>query len=192
MTTQWVFSEIAGITERNIHILKTRFSAYSEQQMAWKPNDDTWSLNEIFAHLTAYAGFYHPVFIDKIEKTRFRTPREQFISSPLGKSAWASMKLGNAKNVKRRFNAPRLYNPTVNTELVSGNETEKLLNGQRDLLGILEKAIYINIRKAKVPIAISKIVRLRIGDALLFVAYHNERHMQQAMNLSKHAKFPKK
>jgi hypothetical protein len=39
-------------------------------------------------------------------------------------------------------------------------------------------------------ISISKIIRLRLGDALLFVVYHNERHVQQAKNLLKHPKFP--
>jgi hypothetical protein len=60
------------------------------------------------------------------------------------------------------------------------------------LLQILDLAAGVNIRKVKVPISISKIVRLRLGDALLFVAYHNERHIQQAINLMKLAQFPKK
>jgi len=57
---------------------------------------------------------------------------------------------------------------------------------------IAESAATVNLRKVKVPISISKIVRLRLGDALLFVAYHNERHMQQMLNLKKHPNFPKK
>ena len=48
------------------------------------------------------------------------------------------------------------------------------------------------LKKVKVPISISKLVRLRLGDALLFVAYHNDRHMEQALNLTKNAQFPKK
>jgi hypothetical protein len=43
-----------------------------------------------------------------------------------------------------------------------------------------------------VPIALSKLIRFRLGDVLLFVAYHNERHMQQAINIMKLPKFPKK
>src|SRR5690606_19371681 len=139
-----------------------------------------------------YARFYHAAFNRRIEKTRFREPKEHFVSSPLGRSAWISMKLGNAKNVKRRFNAPKAYNPSVTPGLVTGNDTAELLKGQQELLQILEKAATINIRRVKVPISISKIVRLRLGDALLFVAYHNERHMQQALNLMKLAQFPKK
>jgi hypothetical protein len=50
----------------------------------------------------------------------------------------------------------------------------------------------VNLRKVKIPISISKIVRLKLGDALLFVVYHNERHMYQALSILSHAKFPKK
>jgi hypothetical protein len=63
---------------------------------------------------------------------------------------------------------------------------------QQELLEVIDKAATVNIRKVKVPISISKLIRLRLGDALLFVAYHNERHLQQAINLTKLAQFPKK
>lgn len=192
MTTQWVFNEVRSITERNILILKQKMSGLSDQQLRWKPTEATWNLLEIAAHLNEYAVFYHQAFLRRMEKTRFREPRENFVSSPLGRSAWISMKLGNAKNVKRKFNAPKLYNPTATPSLVKGNDVVALLNGQRELLDILEKATQVNIRKVKVPISISKIIRLRLGDALLFVGYHNERHFQQALNLMKLPQFPKK
>jgi hypothetical protein len=74
--------------------------------------------------------------------------------------------------------------------LVSGNDVQQFEKEQHDLLKIITSAAEINIRKAKIPISISKIIRLRLGDALLFVVYHNERHVQQAKNLLKHPKFP--
>ena len=192
MTTQWVLNEVVTITERNIQVIKSRFSSYSEQQLSWKPDSETWSINEIFAHLNAYSAYYHEAFATKVETTRFRTPSESFTSSPLGKSAWLSMKLGNAKNVKRKFSSPKSFNPAINPDLIEPNTVEKLSSKQVELLHLLEKVIEVNIKKVKVPISISKWIRLRLGDALLFVTYHNERHIQQAFNLSKHPKFPKK
>ena len=63
---------------------------------------------------------------------------------------------------------------------------------QTELLDIIEKAQTVNMRRVKIPISISKIVRLRLGDALLFVAYHNQRHVQQVLNLKNNPNFPKK
>lgn len=192
MTTQWVLDEVATITERNIQLLKHKFSGMSQGQLSWKPTESTWSITEVFAHLNEYARFYHEAFHRRIDRTRFREPRENFVSSPLGRSAWVSMKLGNAKNIKRRFKASKAYDPLANPQLLAGNQLEILLAGQQELIKVLEKALAVNIRKVKVPIAMSKIVRLRLGDALLFVAYHNERHFQQAINITKMAQFPKK
>lgn len=190
MTTSELFEEVRQITQQNIETVRDRLLNLSDQQKNWKKDPNSWSINEIFAHLNQYADYYHQAFNRKIEKTRFREPRENFISSPLGRSAWKSMKLGNAKNIKRRFKAPRAYNPSLHPELVKGSDIESFLTGQQELLAIFDAAKLINIRKAKIAISISKIVRLRFGDALLFVVYHNERHLQQALNVLAHSKFP--
>lgn len=192
MTTQWVFNEIATITERNVRMIREKFNSLNEKQRTWKPNESEWSINEIFAHLNEYASFYHSAFKRRIERTRFREPKENYSSSPLGRSAWVSMKLGNANNVKRKFNTPKAYNPVHTPSLVKGNDIEIFMDYQEDLKEIILQATSVNIRKVKVPIAISKIIRLRLGDALLFVAYHNERHVQQALNVMKMSQFPKK
>lgn len=192
MTTQWLYNEVGTITERNLQLLRTKFGKLSQNQLNWKPNPTIWSLNEIFSHLNAYAVFYHQVMHHRIEQTRFRTPRINFVSSPLGKSAWASMKLGNARNVKRKFKAPDEYNPTANPSIIHEDALEKLIKNQEDFMSVIEKSVAVNLRKVKVPISVSKFVRLRLGDALLFVAYHNDRHMQQALNLLSESEFPKK
>lgn len=190
MTTIQLVQELKGITQRNIDLIKARFSHLSEQQKNWKKDNESWSINEVFAHLNQYAEYYHATISDKIKRTRFKEPREIFISSPLGRSAWKSMKLGHAQNIKRKFKAPKSYNPTLHPELISGKDLENFEKSQEELLHIIDNCTQVNMRKVKIPISISKIVRLRLGDALMFIVYHNERHMQQAMNILSHSKFP--
>lgn len=192
MTSSELLEEVRKITQSNLDLMKKKFSHLSTEQKTWSPAENAWNIQEIFAHLNEYARFYHENFLKRISKTRFTTPKENFISSPLGRSAWSSMKLGNAKNVKRKFKAARNYNPRIETQLVDGNDIERFRSGQEELLEIVEKARTVNIRKVKVPLSMSKIIKLRLGDALLFVTYHNERHMQQALNVISHPKFPKK
>jgi hypothetical protein len=191
MTSKELLSELRTITDRNIDVLRQRFSNLSEQQKRWKKDTNSWSILEVFAHLNAYASYYHPVFLNRIETTRFRDPKDNFISSPLGKSAWKSVKLGNARNVKRRMKSPKSFNPTFETDLIQGTDIETFEKDQLHLLTILTKAEEVNLRKVKVPLSISKIIRLRLGDALQFVIYHNERHMQQALNIIENKSFPK-
>ncbi len=192
MTTQELVTELKTITQSNLNIIRKKMGHLSDSQRTWKQNEMTWNINEIFAHLNEYARYYHSTFLKKIEKTKFRTPRTIFISSPLGRSAWQSMKLGNAKNVKRKFASQKSYNTTYEKSLLTGNEIKEFEVRQEELLTLIDKAQTVNLRKVKVPIAISKIIRFRLGDALLFVAYHNQRHVQQALNVLANPKFPKK
>lgn len=192
MTTIQLVEELKKITQANIDLIKKKFSHLNDQQKSWRKDNDSWSINDVFAHLNQYAEYYHSTILTKLEKTRYKDPKDVFISSPLGRSAWKSMKLGNAKNVKRKFKAPKNYNPLIHPELVKGNEIETFSAGQTELLTIIDRSTQVNMRKVKIPISISKIVRLRLGDALLFVVYHNERHMQQAVNILSHSKFPSK
>lgn len=192
MTSAELLKEVKVITQNNLEVLRKKFSHLSQEQKNWKPAEQTWNIQEIFAHLNHYALFYHAAFLNRISKTRFRDPKLLYQSSPLGRSAWSSMKLGNAKNVKRKFKAARNYNPSIDKNLLSDDDISKFENGQKELIEIIEKAQLVNLRKVKVPISMSKIIKLRLGDALLFTVYHNERHVQQALTVLAHQNFPKK
>lgn len=190
MKTEELFSEISTISKKNLDFLQGKLFSLKTSQLSWKPNPQTWSVIEVLAHLNQYASYYHDVFISKIENTKFTEPKSQFISSPLGKSAWKSMKLGAANNIKRKFQSPKNYNPILHPELIENNELKKFENKQIELINIIEKAKKVNIQRVKIPISISKFIRLKLGDALLFVVYHNERHLQQIKNLLEHRAFP--
>ena len=190
--TKALIQELQDITQKNIEVTEKKLSHLSEEQKSWRPSADAWNVLEICAHLNEYARFYHTVFKERIEKTKFRSPRETFTSSPLGRGAWRSMKLGRANNVKRKFKSPKNHNPSLVPELVSGNDIAEFLRNQNEMLEIVDLSRTVSLRKVKVPISISRIVRLRLGDALMFVIYHNQRHVQQILNLIGHPKFPKK
>ena len=192
MTTLELRSTLSEITTNNLQQATSWMAKLTEKQLNWRPNPGIWSIAEVLAHLNSYARYYHPTIQKKIESTRFRNAKEDFLSSPLGRSAWKSMKLGRLNNIKRKFKAPKGHNPSIDSELVKGTELNDFLTQQQELLQIIESSAEVNARKVKIPISISKIVRLRLGDALLFIAYHNERHMQQILHLKKHKNFPNK
>jgi hypothetical protein len=190
MTSKEFYDEIIRITEQNLKAVSEQVISLTEHQKNWRKDSESWSINEIFSHLNEYASYYHDAIRKRIEKTRFREPKETFISSPLGRSAWKSMRLGNARNIKRKFKSPKGANPRLHPELVSETAGENFLSRQNELLKIIQDSRSINIRKAKVAVSLSKFIRLRIGDAFLFVIYHNERHVQQILNIIAHPKFP--
>jgi len=190
MTTESLFKTLEQITNENIVYLEQTVENLSDDQRKWKPNEDSWNTNEIIAHLLEFANYYHSTFSKKIDTTLFRDPKEEFISSPLGKSLWKGVKLGNAKNVKRKMKANKLYNPLFVPSILSAHVVSDFLKTQHALLTIFQWAKEINIRKTKIRIATANVIRIRMGDAFLYVVYHNQRHMQQIANLIKLPKFP--
>lgn len=191
MTTKELFDIVTGLTQENIETINKAVKKLSPNQMNWVPNPGVWSVTQVLAHLNEYGNYYHPTITKKIEVTRHLSTKEAFLSSPMGRSAWKSMKLGKANNVKRKFNAPKEYNPTIHPSIIKGNEFETFIKQQNDFVEIIEKSKNVNIRRVKIPISISKIIRLRLGDALLFITYHNQRHVQQILNLTRSVNFPK-
>ncbi|PKR81558.1 hypothetical protein CW751_03270 [Brumimicrobium salinarum] len=187
-----LLSNLKQITNSNIALVSKKCIHLGQNQLSWRSSKENWSIQEVLSHLNSYSDFYHKVFIDKIKNTKHDNAKETFVPSPLGRSAWKSMKLGRLNNIKRKFRAPKAFNPTLNTTIIEEHAVRNFINNQDQLLNILELAEQVNLKKIKIPISISKIVRLRLGDALMFVIYHNERHIQQIRNILNHPNFPKK
>jgi len=190
MTTTDLTQIATRITQANIELINASIKKLSNTQLNWKPTATSWSINEVLSHLNEYLKYYHPLFLRKIENTRFTSTKEGFSSSPLGRSAWKSMKLGNAQNIKRKIKSPKDCNPTFTPSVLKGEQLHQFIDQQKNFLFIIEKSKAVNIRRIKIPISRSKVVRLRLGDALLYVVYHNERHMQQILNIQHNTNFP--
>lgn len=191
MTTNSLFNELETLTKEHISYLENNVITLNEEQLSFRLRPESWNVREIIAHINEFAVYYHSAFSKKIDTTIYQEPKETFISSPLGKSMWNTMKLGNANNVKRKMKALKMYNPTFVQSIVTENVIQDFVQSQRDLLHILDRSKAINIRKAKIKLLGNTVIRFRFGDTLLYVIYHNQRHIQQIKNLISQSKFPK-
>jgi len=185
-----LISEVKRVAEEALKFGEENLKNLSKEQITFKPNPNAWSIQQVLAHLNSYSKYYNTAFKVRIEKTRHETPKEKYVGSPMGIATIKSMKLGKANNVKRKLKSPKMHNPKIHPELVEGDMISIFLSNQQEILEIAEVASEVNLRRTKVPLAISKRVKLRLGDALLFVSYHVERHLQQIKNIKLDSKFP--
>ena len=186
-----LLDQLIELTNKNVDHLKHLITSLNEDQLNWKPSGDAWSINEVLAHINSYANYYHQEILNKISETKHDEPKELFLSSTMGKSTWKSVKLGNLHNVKRKLRAKKDHNPTVHPELVHPDSFDRFLHTQTVLVDLFEQAKSVNLRRVKIQISISKMVKLRLGDVFLFIVYHNERHIEQINKLTQHVHFPK-
>jgi len=56
---------------------------------------------------------------------------------------------------------------------------DKFINQQKEMLDLLNRVRTVNLQKVKTSISISKWIKLRLGDTLRVVIYHNQRHLVQ-------------
>lgn len=183
--------KLSSLTEHFSEEVKTEFGSLSANQLNWQPNDRAWSIAQCLAHLNAYYRYYIPVFKGKISNTRFTDVPEFFTSSPLGVAVYSSVKLGKLKNVKRKLKSTKDYNPLVNTSLSLGNVIEEYVQHSKEYKEVLKAGALINMRKTKCPLSLRPVVKLNLGDAFVFITYHNERHVEQMKKVLASKRFPK-
>ena len=183
--------KLSSLTEHFSEEVKTEFGSLSANQLNWQPNDRSWSIAQCLAHLNAYYRYYIPVFKGKISNTLFTDVPEFFTSSPLGVAVYSSVKLGKLKNVKRKLKSTKDYNPLVNTSLSLGNVVEEYVQHSKEYKEVLKAGALINLRKTKCPLSLRPVVKLNLGDAFVFITYHNERHVEQMKKVLASKRFPK-
>jgi len=177
-----LLSKLTSLTNSCSREVTDSIATFSTDSLNTQPSEKSWSAMQCIEHLNAYFRYYIPVIRGKITNSRFVTPNDYFTSSPLGRAVYRSAKLGKVKNVKRHLKSPKDYNPLVNPSLSAENAIEEYLKHNADFIDLIQEAGKIDMRKTKVPLSLRPVAKLNIGDALLFLAYHNERHVYQAKN----------
>jgi hypothetical protein len=185
-----LIEKLTTLVEYGADDVSNQMTTLSAEQLNFQPNERTWSVAQCLAHLNAYYRYYIPVFRGKISNTRFHEPTSHFTSSPLGVAVYRSVKLGKVKNVKRKLKSVKDYNPLINKSLSTENVIEEYLDHVNDFKLVLKEGAAINLRKTKCPLSLRPVVKLNLGDSLIFIAYHNERHIEQMKRLMKSSRFP--
>ncbi|MFM9986198.1 MAG: DinB family protein [Flavobacteriales bacterium] len=147
-------------------------------QLNQKRSDGGWSVAQVLAHLSFYSDFYLPL----LEKV----PHENKINQTDFKSGWLGnyftklMEPGSGEGVSKKMKSPtnaipqnRDYSPEI---------LDKFLSDQHRLLGVLKQLNQMDLN-ARLPISISKLIRLKTGDVLRFVITHEQRHFKQINRL---------
>lgn len=186
-----LLEQLRFLCERSNAFVQEHVQHLTSDQYHWKPNPKSWSILQIFAHLNASSNYYQNGIINKINEHSDTKPTETFVSSPLGRATWQQVKLGKLRNIKRRIKSARVFNPIYFAVELNQEEVVNFLKNIQQLKDLLKSAEQVNLRKIKLPMAVSKFVNLRLGDALIFHVYHIDRHMEQINKILNHPKFPK-
>jgi hypothetical protein len=179
MLTKNLISELKAITVKNIETAEKVFSISNAASLNFKTSEKSWSVLECLEHLNLYGDFYNSKFNAAIAKgvSKKLEGAETFHPGKLGDYFAKMMKVGEESKMKK-YPAFKSKNPS-NFSLPP-NVLERFISQQKEMLEILNQAQNIDLEKVKIPTTISMFLKLKLGDGLRFVIYHNERHVIQA------------
>ena len=159
---------------REIMLMASQLERYSATELAKEPAPGKWSVAQVLEHMNIYSRYY----LDAIEQKLHLNSSEataEFRPGWLGNYFTRMMQPGNST---KKYRSPKDHTPVA--DLDAPAVIAEFIEQQERLIMYLRKAKSVNINATRVPISISKWVRLKLGDTFRFLIAHNERHLLQA------------
>jgi hypothetical protein len=166
--------------------VEKEFGLLSESQLLWKPAPDKWGILECLAHLNMASQYYVSQLKFKLEHTApsTNTPKE-FEMSFNGK-----MMLGFVDpKSSRKIPSPSMFKPK-SYHLDAPKVLKRYYDTLRDLEEAVQKSDEIDWN-TKVISPFTSWLKFRLGDVLIFVTAHHQRHLNQALRVLQQSAFPK-
>ena len=73
---------------------------------------------------------------------------------------------------------------------IEKNILEKFIETSKELNSLVEKMKHLDLRKIKLSSPVNFLIRMNLGDPLIFIPKHDERHLNQAESVKNHGEFP--
>lgn len=176
MQTETLLLKLTDETKHTIEQAK-QLMTLDADTLAWKADSTTWNILECIAHLNLYGHFYLPEFQNKITAST-TSPSTTFKSGLLG-NYFAKSMLPKPNGQKMKTFKDK--NP-INTQLEL-TVIEEFIQQQTALIALLQLCSTVNLNQVSISISITKLLKLKLGDALQFYSNHIIRHMQQTKDI---------
>ena len=173
-----LIDELLALTDRCTEAAE-KFKSLSESQLNYRQEPKKWSVLECLEHLNRYGDFYLPA-IEKAIVGQQGAVDGPFKSGVIGNWFAGLMKVNNGRITKMQTPADK--NP-LGSALNAGT-IDRFLQQQAKLRSLLQQARHTDLTRVKVPISLTRLVKLRLGDTFRFFVNHIERHIIQAQKVN--------
>ncbi|MEM1215572.1 MAG: DinB family protein [Bacteroidota bacterium] len=152
---------------------------YTAAQLRQRPAADSWSAVEVLHHLNYYAQYYLQAMESAMEHTA-DTTKQQYHPGWLGN--YFTRIIGprdEQGQLPMSMPSPPDAVPPAPAGLDPQAELNAYLTHQQQLLLLLDQARHKDLGRIRVPITLTRFIRLKLGDTFRFVVAHQLRHHQQ-------------
>ncbi len=185
LTTNVLIKDCIIKLNENINRVESTFSFLPLEQVNWKPAQNVWSIGECISHLITTNELYFNKMNESVRNRGAENAQEiKYYQSFWGKILAKAVDPEKVKKVKT-FN---VFMPSQSSISKSITGDYRLLTNQ--LIELVKTMNGINLRKIRISSPVSKLIILNLGDPLIIIPKHDERHLNQAEKLLKNKNFP--
>lgn len=158
------------------HLQQTisKYQNLSDAQLNKPSSTGGWSIAQCLDHLNSYGDYYLPQISKAVLNYAGKpglTAKRSWLGNYFINMMDPDLPAKNYKAFKGHLPAPGLNGQEV---------ASKFINQQEQLLELLKRASSVDLNKARIPISLTRLVRLKLCDTIEFLVMHNERHIRQA------------
>jgi hypothetical protein len=146
------------------------------------PVPGKWSIAQILEHLNGYGRIYLPIINKEISISQSKRVA-WFNSGFLGNYFTNMMKPKDVFEIKNKMKTLKAHTPDNN--LNPGKVLDEFVEQQHQFLQLLDMAKLKDLNAVRVPLSITKLIKLKLGDTFRFLIAHEQRHFVQARNAIK-------
>lgn len=174
----YIVRELIQQLENEVKTTLTRtatLQSLPQQVLLQQPHPGSWSIAQTLEHLNAYNRYYLP----EIEKALLKSAAsaKNFKPGWLGDYFTKLMLPGENGTLAKKMSAPKGY--AFAPELDADKVVAEYISGQEKLLELLRRAMSKDLAGVRVPISLSKMIKLKLGDTFRFLIAHQKRHFLQ-------------
>ena len=164
-------------------ILETNYLLQQDPELLLlPPAEGKWSVAQVIEHLNTYGRYYLPL-IRRVLSNSKTIPSVSYHPGWLGDYFTKTMLPKANGQVTNKMPAPKGHRPS--RDIDSKAVLDEFLEQQQALLELLDMANKANLEKIRIPISLTRFIRLKLGDTFRFLIAHHQRHFVQAANTLK-------
>jgi uncharacterized damage-inducible protein DinB len=153
-----------------------------KSKLVFVENEGKWSVVQCLEHLNEFGRFYLPA-IEKTITVKTGEKNAWFNSGFLGDYFTKSMKPKNVFDIKNKMKTMKRF--TFPNSLNVDTVMKEYIDQKIRLQHLLDTANDRDLNSIRIPITLTKMIKLKLGDIFRFLIAHEQRHMIQARNTLK-------
>lgn len=166
---------------------KALVQGLTEEQCAWQPAPNQWSIAQCFEHLNATARNYFPLISDSVNQAR----SSGWLAAGPFRHGWLGryfVRLSGPRP-RLRMRSPRRFIPPPDRPM--SEIWPSFLTFQDRLQELIVHANGVDLARARVQSPVLGVVKFSLGNALALMVAHERRHLWQATEIRGREDFPK-